>query len=329
MALTRRFSGGMRSQDRIADMLGQHKNEKNRQPIYGKRFPIMENILIKEKTHPRQTSLSQGLLQFSWRRGAPWFTFTANRETYAASMLNPGRTTDLVYLFYSCNSSQKKLVGKMKISSAGLSETESVLFATSSESQLQSPSQKKKGLFRSISQPKKAVSSVKVLYEARAAVNLELAAVVIRRQPRHEAVVGGWGLKFLPKPAAISQSSVVAIFPTAFHGGAVASLSERWRSPGCCDCGGWDLGCPIAVLTSKGGPSFEERDRQWQSPLELLPEGREKGRMIRIEPLQNDTYKVYSEGISGLQCFSTAVAVTHASMPALSSSTLCYPGVDR
>ena len=109
--------------------------------------------------------------------------------------------------------------------------------------------------------------------------NLELTAIVVRdhfpENPRPE--VGGWGLKFIrkarvkqtidtleaPVPSACSRhtsdcsTSMDILVPAGIHGGprtsngGPSSLIERWRSGGHCDCGGWDLGCPLTVLKAR------------------------------------------------------------------------------
>ncbi|KAF9600968.1 hypothetical protein IFM89_014674 [Coptis chinensis] len=119
--------------------------------------------------------------------------------------------------------------------------------------------------------------------------NVELAAIVLREEAHdshQETVVGGWGLKFLQKarvrcantsqvapvssePSQESRlrdmgdcsTSMNVIIPAGAHGGpgtrngGPSSLTERWRSGGHCDCGGWDIGFPLTVLTSR--PSKE------------------------------------------------------------------------
>lgn len=95
---------------------------------------------------------------------------------------------------------------------------------------------------------------------------LELAAVVVKDYQCNrdkETVTGGWGLKFLEKvqvsDAGDSTESSFSckmnvLLPAGFHGGAIdgtdgpSSLTERWKSGGRCDCGGWDIGCPVTVL---------------------------------------------------------------------------------
>ena len=115
--------------------------------------------------------------------------------------------------------------------------------------------------------------------------NLELAAIIVKGQPRcreKDAEIGGWGLKFLEKVtkdhadtsvdpllhsencearhlqnSGASWTSIDVLIPAGFHGGPItddagpSALTERWRSGGHCDCGGWDVGCPLTILSDK------------------------------------------------------------------------------
>jgi hypothetical protein len=115
--------------------------------------------------------------------------------------------------------------------------------------------------------------------------NFELAAIVVKDHLRDncQEEVGGWGLKFLKKlgsrqtidsPKALvhcesfgrntgdCSTSVDILIPEGLHGGPItknggpSSLTQRWRSGGHCDCGGWDIGCPLTIL--KTGSSKDE-----------------------------------------------------------------------
>lgn len=95
--------------------------------------------------------------------------------------------------------------------------------------------------------------------------NLELSAIVVKdyhHKSNGEFSAGGWGLKFLAKAEGgcmqnrrRSSRRVNVVIPSGVHGGPVtssggpSSLTERWKSGGLCDCGGWDVGCPITVLS--------------------------------------------------------------------------------
>jgi len=57
------------------------------------------------------------------------------------------------------------------------------------------------------------------------------------------------------------------VIPAGIHGGpksrdgGPSSLIDRWKSGGCCDCGGWDEGCPLTVFQrrqSDGEVLFQE-----------------------------------------------------------------------
>ncbi|KAL5209972.1 hypothetical protein ABZP36_005595 [Zizania latifolia] len=175
--------------------------------------------------------------------------------------------------------------------------------------------------------------------------NQEIAAIVVRRQRRErrkESVLGGWGLKFLEKAGAIHQEGsesagvpdrngnagcVSAIVPQGYHGGPAsknggpASLVERWRSGGRCDCGGWDLGCPIRVLQNGGcgtSPQAESQSQDRKS-VELSIKGAKNNEpMLRLVNITEDLHIIYFESrLSPLQCFSTGIAIIHSQAPQL------------
>ncbi|MQM02085.1 hypothetical protein Taro_034850, partial [Colocasia esculenta] len=173
--------------------------------------------------------------------------------------------------------------------------------------------------------------------------NLELAAIVIKdHQQEHnkETVIGGWGLKFLEKTAsdhanastdvsictsyqessmvenAGSSRSINVLVPAGVHGGpskklgGPSSLTERWKSGGHCDCGGWDIGCPLTVLnnrsTDMGTLSSRQDCQEDQNSLNLFTEGTKQGEAsLRMVNVQEGLYFVYfPSSLSALQSFS-------------------------
>lgn len=185
------------------------------------------------------------------------------------------------------------------------------------------------------------------LFEEQLPRNLELTAIVVRdhfpENPRPE--VGGWGLKFLRKPVAmqninpleapvhsfcscnngVCSTSMDALIPAGIHGGqrtrngGPSSLIERWRSGGHCECGGWDLGCPLTVL--KSGPS------KGGSPATDMPEdcklfdfsiqGPEHGSpTLRMTNVHDGLYLIhFQSALSALQSLAIAVAYIHTQSP--------------
>lgn len=62
------------------------------------------------------------------------------------------------------------------------------------------------------------------------------------------------------------------ILPSGVHGlpskGEPSPLIERWKSGGLCDCGGWDLGCELRVLTNQDKLSRRSNSSKAHHPAE-------------------------------------------------------------
>ncbi|XP_078167109.1 uncharacterized protein LOC144561883 isoform X2 [Carex rostrata] len=169
--------------------------------------------------------------------------------------------------------------------------------------------------------------------------NFESCATVVRSyqyKNEKEPISGGWGLNFLPKVAYSERNGenseekerkigveLSVLLPSGVHGSpdtvnaGPTRLIERWRSGGLCDCGGWDLGCPITVLKNDSSISNKEDSLQVNAngSIDLSIEGNP---MIRISGEKEATNVVYiNKMLSALQCFSVAVAVLHQQIPDL------------
>ncbi|KAJ1298872.1 hypothetical protein BS78_01G487000 [Paspalum vaginatum] len=351
------------------------------------------------------SSLSAGLLQCIWKDGLPHFELSLD-DPIAVYTANPIRVQendkalDYVYMIHSGEQGRKdwmghsssvtRLVGKIKVSSSvvlnsdqsSLMETEFVLYGSPDDYLRQMHSSysvpKGKGLVKRVteimrtgnvsSSPKhswKLGKSSSHQFEAMTETpesqmisaresgltdlntddlptNQELAAIVVREQQhkrQKEPVGGGWGLKFLEK-AGLNHSEdnedtdvqnrdgtakrITAVVPRGYHGGVVSKsngpsgLISRWRSGGCCDCGGWDLGCPIRVLNNDGCASFPKGESQDSRSVELSIKGPKNETMLRLVNITDDLYILYFDSsISPLQCFSTGVAILHSQAPQL------------
>ncbi|KAJ6771426.1 hypothetical protein OIU74_017802 [Salix koriyanagi] len=148
--------------------------------------------------------------------------------------------------------------------------------------------------------------------------NLELAAILVRDHlpEKRPEKAGGWGLNFL-KNEAVTQAkdtmkssvlspccaqdtsdcstSIDILIPAGLHGGprtrngGPSSLIDRWRSGGYCDCGGWDLGCPLTVLKSRSDNKEFSYSADMQGECKLINlfiQGSENGapplRMVNV-----------------------------------------------
>ncbi|XP_072963605.1 uncharacterized protein [Typha angustifolia] len=179
---------------------------------------------------------------------------------------------------------------------------------------------------------------------------LELTAIVVKDyhyNSKKESVVGGWGLKFLAKAEANHSDTPLqtssahdssqeiykqnrqksarrmnVLVPAGFHGrpiarsGGPSGLTERWKSGGTCDCGGWDMGCPITVLDNKPTFSepFTEMEPQDCGSVNLFMEGAKNGEpVLRLVNAGEGLYVIYFQStLSPLQCFSVGVATIHS-----------------
>ncbi|CAA7061792.1 unnamed protein product [Microthlaspi erraticum] len=118
----------------------------------------------------------------------------------------------------------------------------------------------------------------------------EVAAVVIKKKPVEEATV---------------------IIPGGVHSfpekGAPTPLISRWRSGGICDCGGWDVGCKIHILSNKSLLS------EFDQSFKLYDQGGsedESGPALEMTELKTGIYRVeFGSFLSHLQAFFVCVTV--------------------
>lgn len=116
-----------------------------------------------------------------------------------------------------------------------------------------------------------------------------------------------------------SSNSTVVILPSGCHGipirGGPSSLINRWESGGSCDCGGWDVGCKLRILTNRKKNNKILEASMSSSAIDhvklYLQSGvRESKSVFSLKPLENGLYSVkYDASISLLETFSTCVAV--------------------
>ncbi|KAJ4980937.1 hypothetical protein NE237_031774 [Protea cynaroides] len=102
--------------------------------------------------------------------------------------------------------------------------------------------------------------------------------------------------------------------PSKEDGGGPSPLLDRWRSGGGCECGGWDMACPLVVF---GNPNIKDAvDHRAGSiqPLELFVQGaKEKMPALTINLLDDGQYSVdFHAQLSTLQAFSICVAILHS-----------------
>ncbi|PWZ07005.1 hypothetical protein Zm00014a_018847 [Zea mays] len=122
-----------------------------------------------------------------------------------------------------------------------------------------------------------------------------------------------------------ASANVVAVLPDGFHGtttsGQPLPLIERWRSGGACDCGGWDEGCMLSVLTD----AAQENDaiqanqvKDGSQRFELLDQGRsrEERHAFSMTSFKEGLYTVeFRSSIALLQAFAMCIVMLHGRYP--------------
>ncbi|XP_011091240.1 uncharacterized protein LOC105171736 isoform X1 [Sesamum indicum] len=190
-------------------------------------------------------------------------------------------------------------------------------------------------------------------------LNLELAAIIVKDicKNREEADVGGWGLKFLRKsgndasletsvPSKCSRddgecaTSIDVLIPAGLHGGprtrigGPSSLTERWISGGRCDCGGWDIGCPITVLnirSSSADSSSEMADSGECKSTDLFIQGsKQEVPALKMVNIHEGLYYIHFQStLSTLQSFAITAAIIHSRSPLLRSKVYRSDGAEN
>ncbi|XP_050229543.1 uncharacterized protein LOC126678692 [Mercurialis annua] len=117
-----------------------------------------------------------------------------------------------------------------------------------------------------------------------------------------------------------SVEKLKVVIPAGNHGlpldesQGASSLLDRWRLGGVCDCGGWDMGCPLTVFGSPNINCAEEETLiNNHQPLELFVQGtKQKIPALTMTAIEEGTYAVdFHAQLSTLQAFSICVAVLH------------------
>ncbi|CAN7011127.1 unnamed protein product [Brassica oleracea var. botrytis] len=134
----------------------------------------------------------------------------------------------------------------------------------------------------------------------------ELAAMVIKIPKIAEASATTLGDYLAEVGTTVVLPSGVHSLP---HKGGPSSLIQRWKSGGSCDCGGWDMGCNLRILTNESNLSAPTSDA-----FKLFSQGglqdNSNQPFLSFTPYREGVYAVeYNTALSLLQAFSICIAV--------------------
>ncbi|XP_031125689.1 uncharacterized protein LOC116028032 [Ipomoea triloba] len=126
----------------------------------------------------------------------------------------------------------------------------------------------------------------------------------------------------------VNPSRVAAVIPSGNHSlpttesRGPSPLLDRWRSGGGCDCGGWDMACPLNVFYNLNIQSAADCPLiDNEKPLQLFIQGKkDKTPALSVRMMEGGQYGVdFHSQLSALQAFSISVAILHAMEAAASS----------
>ncbi|CAM8947195.1 unnamed protein product [Rhodiola kirilowii] len=164
--------------------------------------------------------------------------------------------------------------------------------------------------------------------------NLEVAAIVIQipfenreslkhgktekiEETRYNEVKRGNHIRATPgypKISVVASTGNHSLPEAECHG--PSPLLSRWRSGGGCDCGGWDMMCPLIVFNN--GIDTGERSHlplvEKTSQMELFVEGaKEDTPAFSMTAVEEGHYSVnFHVRLSALQAFSISIAMLHS-----------------
>ncbi|KAI7744445.1 hypothetical protein M8C21_016576 [Ambrosia artemisiifolia] len=283
-----------------------------------------------------------GMLRCTWHNRFPHYAFIAEderkvfkKEKSIKVESNTDKGVECVYTLF--RSKELDLLGEISVSTSfeicphgtQIMETKFVLCANGDNIEgyahtLDQNQEKNKGLSKKANNFKNHN-----LLDHLSLLHLELAAIVMKdciHGSRNEVEIGGWGLKFLKKDkhceTCRQNINMNVVVPAGVHGGprsrngrGPSKLVDRWRSGGSCDCGGWDLGCPLTVLYARWNNqdgSFGER-----VSFDLFVQGcKQSVPVLKLVEVRDGLYDLcYKSILSPLQALSIVVAAIHSHSP--------------
>ncbi|CAO2203210.1 unnamed protein product [Urochloa humidicola] len=126
-----------------------------------------------------------------------------------------------------------------------------------------------------------------------------------------------------------SPCTVKVVTPTGLHGlpseseASPSPLLDRWRYGGGCDCGGWDMACPIDVLGNAYDDNWAESiTTNAKHPMELFVQGsKEELPALSMRANGKGQFLVdFHARLSALQAFSVCISLLHCSEASIAIS---------
>ncbi|XP_009120411.1 uncharacterized protein LOC103845328 [Brassica rapa] len=294
------------------------------------------SVNVNDSAHEKKvgSSMVRAVLRVTVKNNQPLFTFAVNKETdiIAATQKKMGSSDEgectSVYSFFSIKDHKRNSAW---LNQRSRGQTHGII--SDVVAQMRVSSSFRSGFIREF-----VLFSVELDQESteKSDVQLknELAAIIVK-MPRwfnrrasvntvhdHTALSKGFGDPI--KDRAFDQDiSATVILQSGVHSmphkGGPSSLIQRWRTGGSCDCGGWDMGCNLIILTNQHNNSCKNSTTSNSPPssnrfeLYFLGEQAEEHPFLSYKPIKEGLYSVvYDSSLSQLQAFSICMALAES-----------------
>ncbi|XP_073147931.1 uncharacterized protein [Henckelia pumila] len=303
----------------------------------------ISNLTNKEKN---ESSTLQALLQVALKNGVPLYTFTVDNcseilaSTVKESCSPKRKERRWIYTFFSFSETKKKngswiyqgsndrnneyipnIVARMKASDVAYPSRQKSMIKTSVREFVLSSAGSRDVDQTSDSIPRDELAAIVINFDEKISGLMhednQVGQPTGLKEPFRKVTNCSYNGDGAPNGTMNDDYfNASVILPGGDHGvpskGEPSPLIRRWKSGGSCDCGGWDLGCRLRILSS-GQVS------KWFTPtcgpfkLFFEEESGEKRPFYALSPFKDGIFSVeFNSSIKLIQAFSIGIAVLNS-----------------
>ncbi|CAA7032261.1 unnamed protein product [Microthlaspi erraticum] len=279
-----------------------------------------KTVNVNDSAHQKKlgSSMVRAVLRVTVKNNQPLFTFAVNKasDIIAATQKKMGSSEEgectSVYTFFSIKDHKRNSAW---LNQRGRGQTHG--FISNVVAQMRVSSSLPSGSIREF-----VLFSVELDQESTEKSDLqlknELAAIIVKMPRWYHNAVNKELDRFFDQ-----DISATVILQSGVHSmpqkGGPSSLIQRWRTGGSCDCGGWDMGCNLRILTNQHNLSSKNSTTSNSPPssntfeLFFLGEEAEEHPFLSFKPIKEGIYYVvYESSLSQLQAFSICMALAES-----------------
>lgn len=304
----------------------------------------ISNLTNKKNNEP---STLQALLQVAIKNGVPLYTFTVDNcseilaSTVKESCSPKRKERRWIFTFFSFSETKKKngswiyqgsndrnneyipnIVARMKASDVAYPNSQNSMIKSSVREFVLSSAGSRDVDRTSDSMPRDELAAI-VLHFHEKIIGLihednQVGQPAGLKEPFRKVVNCSYNGDGTPNGTMSADSfNASVILPGGDHGlpskGEPSPLIKRWKSGGSCDCGGWDLGCRLRILSSGGQDSKWFAPTSGQFKLFFEEECSEKRPFYVLSPFKDGIFSVeFNSSIKLIQAFSIGIAVLNS-----------------